>query len=35
MKRVVDGTASNERAREAGARARPLAEMGWAIVKDN
>ena len=30
MKRVVDGTAANDKAREAGARARPLAEMGWA-----
>lgn len=33
MKRVVDGTASNERAREAGARAKPLAEMGWDIAR--
>ncbi len=33
MKRVVDGTAANEKAREAGARARPLAEMGWALVE--
>jgi aminoglycoside phosphotransferase (APT) family kinase protein len=32
-KRVVDGTASSEQARQAGAGARPLAEMGWAIVQ--
>ena len=33
MKRVVDGTASSQSARESGARARPLAEMGWAIAQ--
>lgn len=33
MKRVVDGTAANDKAREAGARAKPLAEMGWAIIQ--
>jgi aminoglycoside phosphotransferase (APT) family kinase protein len=32
-KRVVDGTASSEHAREAGARARPLGELGWAQVE--
>ncbi|HTQ77549.1 MAG TPA: phosphotransferase [Burkholderiales bacterium] len=32
-KRVVDGTAASEHAREAGARARPLAELGWAQVE--
>ena len=31
-KRVVDGTAANARAADAGKRARPLAEMGWAIA---
>ena len=33
MKRVVDGTASNRQAADAGARARPLAERGWAIAQ--
>jgi aminoglycoside phosphotransferase (APT) family kinase protein len=32
-KRVVDGTAASEQARQAGAGARPLAEMGWAIAQ--
>jgi aminoglycoside phosphotransferase (APT) family kinase protein len=32
-KRVVDGTAASEHARDAGARARPLAELGWAQVE--
>jgi aminoglycoside phosphotransferase (APT) family kinase protein len=32
-KRVVDGTASSEQARQAGAGARPLAEMGWRIAQ--
>ncbi|MFY9314632.1 MAG: phosphotransferase [Burkholderiales bacterium] len=32
-KRVVDGTAASEHAREAGARARPLGELGWAQVE--
>ena len=29
MKRVIEGTASNPHAREAGALARPVAELGW------
>lgn len=29
MKRVVDGTAASAHAREAGMRARPMAELGW------
>ncbi|MFP7571742.1 phosphotransferase family protein [Marivita sp. S2033] len=29
MKRVIDGTASNPHAREAGELARPVAELGW------
>jgi aminoglycoside phosphotransferase (APT) family kinase protein len=32
-KRVVDGTAASEHARDAGARARPLAELGWEQVE--
>ncbi|MDH5539845.1 MAG: phosphotransferase [Rhizobacter sp.] len=32
-KRVVDGTASSAQARQAGAGARPLAEMGWRIAQ--
>jgi aminoglycoside phosphotransferase (APT) family kinase protein len=32
-KRVVDGTAASEFAREAGSRTRPLAELGWAQVE--
>ncbi|HEV7915697.1 MAG TPA: phosphotransferase [Albitalea sp.] len=32
-KRVVDGTASSAQARQAGAGARPLAEMGWRIAR--
>jgi aminoglycoside phosphotransferase (APT) family kinase protein len=32
-KRVVDGTAASERARQSGAGARPLAEMGWRIAQ--
>lgn len=32
-KRVEDGTASSAKAREAGAGARPLAEMGWALAQ--
>jgi aminoglycoside phosphotransferase (APT) family kinase protein len=32
MKRVVEGTASNPHAREAGALAGPVAEMGWACA---
>jgi aminoglycoside phosphotransferase (APT) family kinase protein len=33
MKRVVDGTAASAHAREAGARARPMAELGWVQVE--
>ena len=32
-KRVLDGTAASEQAREAGARAPPLAELGWSQVE--
>ena len=32
-KRVVDGTASSAQAREAGAGARPLAELGWRFAR--
>ena len=32
-KRVVDGTAASEHARDAGSRAKPLAELGWAQVE--
>ena len=32
-KRAADGTASSAQARQAGAGARPLAEMGWQIVQ--
>jgi aminoglycoside phosphotransferase (APT) family kinase protein len=32
MKRVVDGNASNPHAREAGALARPVAEIGWQMA---
>jgi aminoglycoside phosphotransferase (APT) family kinase protein len=32
-KRVVDGTAASEQARQAGAGARPLAEMGWTLAQ--
>jgi aminoglycoside phosphotransferase (APT) family kinase protein len=32
-KRVVDGTAASEHARDAGSRARPLGELGWAQVE--
>jgi aminoglycoside phosphotransferase (APT) family kinase protein len=32
-KRVVDGTAASDHARDAGARARPLAELGWRQVE--
>ena len=34
-KRVVDGTASSEQARQAAAGARPLAEMGWRIARQS
>jgi aminoglycoside phosphotransferase (APT) family kinase protein len=33
MKRVVDGTAANEQAMEAGKRARPMAELGWQYAE--
>jgi aminoglycoside phosphotransferase (APT) family kinase protein len=33
MKRVVDGTAASEHARDAGMRARPMAELGWKQVE--
>lgn len=33
MKRVVDGNASSAHAREAGALARPVADMGWAYAQ--
>ena len=32
-KRVLDGTAASEQARQAAAGARPLAELGWAIAQ--
>ena len=32
-RRVVEGTASSEQARQAGAGARPLAEMGWRFAQ--
>jgi len=34
-KRVVDGTASSEQARQAARGARPLAEMGWRIAQQS
>jgi len=33
LKRHLEGNASSERAREVGGMARPLAEMGWAVVE--
>ena len=33
MKRVVDGTAASAHARDAGGRARPMAELGWQQVE--
>jgi aminoglycoside phosphotransferase (APT) family kinase protein len=33
MKRYVDGTAASQQALDAGKRARPMAEMGWARVE--
>ena len=33
MKRYVDGTAASQQAFDAGSRARPMAEMGWAEVE--
>ena len=32
-KRVVDGTAASAHARDAGLRAKPLAELGWQQVE--
>lgn len=32
MKRVVDGTAASDEARESGERARPMADMGWEMA---
>jgi len=34
-KRVIDGTASSEQAKQAASGARPLAEMGWKIAQQN
>ena len=33
MKRVVDGTAASAHARDAGMRARPMAELGWKMAQ--
>jgi aminoglycoside phosphotransferase (APT) family kinase protein len=33
LKRVVDGTAASTHARDAGSRARPMAELGWKHVE--
>ena len=33
MKRVIDGTASNQAGAQEGARVRPLAELGWQIAQ--
>jgi aminoglycoside phosphotransferase (APT) family kinase protein len=33
MKRVVDGTAASAHARDAGSRAKPMAELGWQQVE--
>jgi hypothetical protein len=33
MGRVIAGTANDPNARDRGARARPLAEAGWALVE--
>jgi len=33
LKRVVDGTAASAHARDAGMRARPMAELGWKQVE--
>ncbi len=33
MKRVVDGTAASEHARDAGGRAKPMAQLGWQQVE--
>jgi aminoglycoside phosphotransferase (APT) family kinase protein len=33
LKRVVDGTAASAHARDAGSRARPMAELGWQMAE--
>jgi aminoglycoside phosphotransferase (APT) family kinase protein len=33
LKRVVDGTAASAHARDAGSRAKPMAELGWKMVE--
>jgi aminoglycoside phosphotransferase (APT) family kinase protein len=33
LKRVIDGTAASAHARDAGQRARPMAELGWQQVE--
>jgi aminoglycoside phosphotransferase (APT) family kinase protein len=33
LKRVVDGTAASTHARDAGSRAKPMAELGWQQVE--
>ena len=33
LKRVVDGTAASVHARDAGSRAKPMAELGWQQVE--
>jgi aminoglycoside phosphotransferase (APT) family kinase protein len=33
LKRVVDGTAASAHARDAGSRAKPMAELGWRMVE--
>ena len=33
LKRVVDGTAASAHARDAGSRAKPMAELGWQMVE--
>ena len=33
LKRVVDGTAASTHARDAGMRAKPMAELGWQMVE--
>ena len=33
LKRVVDGTAASAHARDAGSRAKPMAELGWQQVE--
>ena len=33
LKRVVEGTAASTHARDAGMRAKPMAELGWQMVE--